>query len=445
MPFLGKTPKQVELSSFGTRVKDDFTANGSTTAFTLSKSVSNPNDIAVFVGNVRQEPTDAYTVNGTTLTMSDAPATGLNFYVVHTAGTIESSVVPSDGTITSAKLSSAVNTSIAAKLPLSGGTMTGNLVVSAASPNVDVSDTGTSHASQDFLTNSNAARTTIGVERAAGGGLFVGSSAHAAVFGSAGANSTQIASNNTVRMTVDTAGKVGIGDTSPSARLEIGGMAAGEQALLIQSPRNDALSNGLARINITDSNCPFEGLLIDHAGTGTALVANSGGSGVPLLLHRTANSGQIALFYRSGANVGNISVATSSTSYNTSSDYRLKENVVDLTGASARVNQLDVKRFNFIADDTNTLVDGFLAHEVATVVPEAINGTHNEVEVWKADEELPDGVSAGDNKLDDDGNTIPVYQGIDQSKLVPLLTAALQEALSEIASLKTRVQSLEDE
>jgi len=133
----------------------------------------------------------------------------------------------------------------------------------------------------------------------------------------------------------------------------------------------------------------------------------------------------------------------SNTSFVTSSDYRLKENVVDLTGASARVNQLNPSRFNFIADGTDTVVDGFIAHEVATVVPEAIAGTHNEVEVWKDDEELPDGISVGDNKLDDDGNTIPVYQGIDQSKLVPLLTAALQEALTEIASLKTRVEALE--
>jgi hypothetical protein len=66
-------------------------------------------------------------------------------------------------------------------------------------------------------------------------------------------------------------GNVGIGTTSPDARLDIEGMAAGEQALLITSGRNDALSNGLARINITDANCPFTGLQIDHAGTGIAL------------------------------------------------------------------------------------------------------------------------------------------------------------------------------
>jgi len=100
MPFIGKNP----TSGFSTIVKDDFTPDGSTTAFTLSKNVASANDIAVFVGNVRQEPTDAYSVSGTTLTMTAAPASGLNFYVLHISGTLESSVVPADGTITTAKL-----------------------------------------------------------------------------------------------------------------------------------------------------------------------------------------------------------------------------------------------------------------------------------------------------------------------------------------------------
>ena len=100
MPFIGKQP----TAGFASIVKDDFTADGSTTVFTLSKQVANANDIAVFVGNVRQEPTDAYTVNGTTLTMSAAPASAINFYVLHIAGTVESSVIPADGTISSAKI-----------------------------------------------------------------------------------------------------------------------------------------------------------------------------------------------------------------------------------------------------------------------------------------------------------------------------------------------------
>lgn len=99
MPYLGSTPN----ASFSSRTKQDFTANGSTTAFTLSSAVASANDIEVFVGNVRQEPTDAYTVNGTTLTMSEAPATGINFYVVFKQ-LEENSVVPADNTISTAKI-----------------------------------------------------------------------------------------------------------------------------------------------------------------------------------------------------------------------------------------------------------------------------------------------------------------------------------------------------
>lgn len=118
--------------------------------------------------------------------------------------------------------------------------------------------------------------------------------------------------------------------------------------------------------------------------------------------------------------VGTININSNSTSYNTSSDYRLKENVVALDGAITRVKQLLPKRFNFITD-SETTVDGFLAHEAQAVVPEAVSGTHNEV--------------------DDDGNA--VMQGIDQSKLVPLLTAALQEAIAKIETLETKVAALE--
>jgi len=111
--------------------------------------------------------------------------------------------------------------------------------------------------------------------------------------------------------------------------------------------------------------------------------------------------------------VGSITLTGSATAYNTTSDYRLKENVVELTGATDRLKQLEPKRFNFI-NDANTTVDGFLAHEVQSVVPEAIHGTKDEV--------------------DDDGN--PVYQGIDQSKLVPLLVATIKELEARITALE---------
>ena len=141
---------------------------------------------------------------------------------------------------------------------------------------------------------------------------------------------------------------------------------------------------------------------------------------------------------------GNIDWSGSVVRYNTNSDYRLKTNITDLSNGITKVKQLQPREFSWIHSPNKT-VDGFIAHEAATVVPEAVSGTHNEVEVWREGEELPDGISVGDNKLDNDGNTIPKYQGIDQAKLVPVLTAALQEAIAKIEDLETRVAALEAE
>jgi hypothetical protein len=164
------------------------------------------------------------------------------------------------------------------------------------------------------------------------------------------------------------------------------------------------------------------GIRIDGAGTGSAGI-----------LQVVNGYGQ----------VGSISVSGASTQFNTSSDYRLKTDVQPMTGASARVQALNPVNFEWIADGNRT--DGFLAHEAQEVVPEAITG------IKDAMKDEPYEVTPA--VLDDDGNvtteavmgtrTIPDHQSIDQSKLVPLLTAALQEALTEIASLKTRVEALE--
>jgi len=130
---------------------------------------------------------------------------------------------------------------------------------------------------------------------------------------------------------------------------------------------------------------------------------------------RISNFGSVVTFACAGTgDVGSIDVTTSATSYTTSSDYRLKENVVEMTDATTRLKQLQPKRFNFIADETNTLVDGFLAHEVSSIVPEAITGEKDAV--------------------DADGNIDP--QGIDQSKLVPLLVKTIQELEARITALE---------
>ena len=145
------------------------------------------------------------------------------------------------------------------------------------------------------------------------------------------------------------------------------------------------------------------------SGTGGIVIKKIGsGTEVPITFYNSVGSG-----------VGNILATESSVSYNSSSDYRLKEDVQPMSGSIDRVKALNPVNFAWKADGSR--VDGFLAHEAQEVVPEAITGTKDAV--------------------DEDGNE--VYQGIDQSKLVPLLTAALQEAIAKIESLEARVATLE--
>jgi len=152
----------------------------------------------------------------------------------------------------------------------------------------------------------------------------------------------------------------------------------------------------------------------------------------------TTDSRNLIGFYNPNENVGNIITSGSSTSYSTSSDYRLKENVVNMTDAITRLKTLQPRRFNFIADADTTL-DGFVAHEV-TAVPESIIGEKDamideEVLYTQADEdknEIPEGKIIGDVKEAARINA----QCIDQSKLVPLLVGALQEAITRIETLE---------
>ena len=166
-------------------------------------------------------------------------------------------------------------------------------------------------------------------------------------------------------------------------------------------------SSGNALVGTT-SNEGVNGISLNPT-TAPGIILNKSFSG-------TANG---VRFWHNSSQVGSITYSNTATAYNTSSDYRQKENVADMTGAIDRVKALAPKRFNFIAD-ADTTVDGFLAHEAQAVVPEAVSGTHNEV--------------------DDDGNA--VMQGIDQSKLVPLLTGALQEAIAKIETLETEMTAL---
>ena len=150
-------------------------------------------------------------------------------------------------------------------------------------------------------------------------------------------------------------------------------------------------------------------------GSGQGVLHLKGASSNTVCNVQTASNGEAGFIFlnASGTAVGNVTINSSSTAYNTSSDYRLKENVDYTFDATTRLKQLKPARFNFI-EDKDTIVDGFLAHEVQTIVPEAISGEKDAV--------------------DADGN--PKYQGIDQSKLVPLLVKTIQELEARITALE---------
>ena len=266
-----------------------------------------------------------------------------------------------------------------------------------------------------------------------------------------------LGTNDTTAITIDTSQRVGIGSQSPTYKLvvsnggaagyefNVNGLNGGVNTVVYnrstsayvdsahfvdnyyiysgQTPaeRFRVESTGVCAFMTSNVNIRFNG-----TATSTVLTNNNGveiytggfiwaaRQDASLYLNRAGSTGEIASFrYDNVTPVGGISVTSSATAYNTSSDYRLKENLAPITGAVDRVNALQPRRFNFISDP-DTTVDGFVAHEVSSVVPEAITGEKDAV--------------------DKEGN--PEYQGIDQSKLVPLLTAAIQELTARIEALE---------
>ncbi len=269
------------------------------------------------------------------------------------------------------------------------------------------------------------------------------------------------------RVRITDLGRVGIGATTVDELLHLKGSSTTNTTLKIESSATGAerssvhfFNNAISRGRIGGSN-DFDGLTLDSSTTeaaasirfrtggtslspkmtldssGRLLVGTSTASGSEKLnvTYAPADTGviintsssfsanSVLMEFKANGTTGGSIVFTNngtSTAYVTSSDYRIKENIAELENGIARVLQLKPKQFNFIADPNNT-VDGFIAHEAQEVVPQAVTGTKD--------------------KVDDNGN--PVYQGIDQSKLVPLLTAALQEAIGRIEQLESTVKTLQ--
>jgi hypothetical protein len=254
------------------------------------------------------------------------------------------------------------------------------------------------------------------------------------------------------RVCIDTSGNVGIGTSSPGSKLDISGNvrisngggflaftgAAGNKYI----GQADALITSASPTDLgiqTTNNILFatggttERMRIDSSGNtlfGTTGVPNGtsiyGSAFVPISAGRTrlamaTNSTgdlQLVQFFNPNGQVGNISTNLSATSYNTSSDYRLKEAIAPMTGALAKVAQLKPSTYKWKVDGSDG--EGFIAHELAEVCPHAVSGNKDAV--------------------DEDGK--PVYQGIDVSFLVATLTAALQETKAVIDTQAETINAL---
>jgi hypothetical protein len=249
-------------------------------------------------------------------------------------------------------------------------------------------------------------------------------------------------------------GKVGIGTTSPNEPLTIRSSGENVDTTLLEigndlhaTNTKDAWMKFVCGAAQTDNSWAigaypgsFRFSYLGARGTAVTTAANerlhiSSGGRQTFNSSSTANAhanfvGEVGASFKAlafertngGGEVGTIVTNASSTSYNTSSDYRLKENVDYTWDATTRLKQLKPARFNWISDDSNTLIEGFLAHEVSSIVPEAVSGVKD--------------------AIDEDGN--PDHQGIDQSKLVPLMVKTIQEAMERIETLETSNLDLEE-
>jgi hypothetical protein len=259
----------------------------------------------------------------------------------------------------------------------------------------------------------------------------------------------------TEAMRIDSNGNVGIGTSSPSGRLNVR-TAATTSATIARFSRSDAAVSADIFYDGTDGAISFgtttnhpiafdtnntERMRIDSGGnllvgvtaTGTPSVGYVFNTNGVLQIGRASGAAQSTIvFYNGSTFVGEVRTSTTATTYATSSDYRLKENIAPMTGALATVSALKPVTYNWKSNGEAS--QGFIAHELQEVVPDCVTGEKDGVET--VDEFDEDGKKIGTKE-------VPRYQGIDTSFLVATLTASIQELKAIVDAQAARITALE--
>ena len=264
------------------------------------------------------------------------------------------------------------------------------------------------------------------------------------------------------RMRIDSSGNVGIGQASDGDKLHVLGTGFFEDSRGngVGVQINGGSSSEFAHIGVSASNpltfqtADTERMRLHGGGDLTVATTTAigsmyngvsgigfgyssggygacvrGGTNTPFYVSTNSQgAGGFIEFAQNGATRGNITYTGSATSYNASSDYRLKENAAPIQNALSKIDSLNPINFDWIESGDNS--DGFLAHEIQAVLPYTVTGTKDEV---YTDE------NSGEEKT----NGQPKYQVMDYAKLTPLLVKAVQEQQTIIDDLKSRIETLE--
>jgi len=448
MAFIGNT----NITQAFTPAVDYFSGTGSATAFTLSRPVASVAQVQVVIDNVAQNPSSAYTVSSNTITFTSAPLSGTNNIYVYYTSPITDVIAPGQGTVNATSMASSTGTgagvfqtSPTITTPvissLSSASATALTLQSAGTTAVTIDTSqnvlvGTTTTTNNIRNGEKLAVVTTGSGTQGGASLttYSGTGAGNGVIidiqrsrGTTDGSMTAVASGDTLGYLLfrgsdgtsfqDSSYITGQVDGAVS-----GGTVPGRLAFITSGTERMRIdSSGFVYIRGTSQpTSPNSQLVLTYDNNnyyGIAIKATASGSGQAVSFYNNSNVQQ-GYIYINGSGT---------TTYSTSSDYRLKENIVPMTGALAIVSQLKPVTYKWKTSGADG--QGFIAHELAEIVPDCVTGEKDAV--------------------NEDGN--PVYQGIDTSFLVATLTAAIQElkAINDtqaetINALTARIEALEN-